>query len=62
VFDEGRARENRADCLALNADALAVDDSDASEALAVCFAQVLFDDGAHLARSYGVQIEHARYL
>jgi hypothetical protein len=32
VFDEGRAREHRADGLALHADALAVDDAHAAEA------------------------------
>jgi hypothetical protein len=62
VFYEGRAGEHGADGLALNAYALAVDDSDGSEARAAGFAQVLFDDGAHLARAYGVQVEHVRYL
>lgn len=62
VFDEGRARENRADCLALNADALAVNDPDGSEAFASRFQKKLFDDGAHLARAYGVEVEHVRYL
>jgi hypothetical protein len=39
-----------------------VDDADALEAEAAGFEQVLFDDGAHLARRDGVQVEHVPYL
>jgi hypothetical protein len=62
VFDEGGAREHLADGLALDADALAVDDADATEAFAAGLAEVLLDDGAHLARGDGVEVEHVGYL
>src|SRR5688572_28418730 len=62
VLDEGGAGEDGADVLALDADALAVDDADAAEAKAVSLAQVLLDDGAHLARRDGVEVEDVLYL
>lgn len=62
MFDEVCARQHRANYFALNADALAVDDSHAAEALATRLAQILFDDRAHLSRPYRVKVEHVAYL
>src|SRR5205085_2809135 len=58
ALDERRAGENLSDYLALDAYALAVNDANDVEAFAPSLAQVLLDDGAHLARRYRVQVEH----
>ena len=62
VPDEGRGGEYAPHRLALDADALAVDDADACEARLACLFEVFDDDPLDVAGRDGVEVEHVLYL
>jgi hypothetical protein len=62
TLDEGRAGKYFSYRLALHADALAMNDSDAAKSGALRLAQILFDDAPDVARRDGVQVKNVSNL
>lgn len=62
VLDEGRAGEDAADGLALDADAFAVNDADGAKTRLPRLAQVFFDDAPDITRRDGVEVNDVSNL